>query len=390
MTVSSKFHSTTNRSSGWYDLFSRGARDWLRHNEKVRNAVREQLTELISQANIVDDDGQRKVQVPVKFLEHYRFKLNENSAGEGVGQGGAEPGDVLRPARDARKGDSKSEGGNEGGGVEFVLELAVDDIVDWLWEELELPNLLKKTGVMERDEYNREGWNRRGVRSRLDRRRSLKESIKRRSVNENGPAITDDDLRFRQLVQREQPSCNAVVYFLMDVSASMSQRDRQLAKTFFFWVVQGLRRQYVHLDCEFIAHTDQAWTFSEQEFFQVKGSGGTIASNAFALVEQSIAADYDPSNYNIYLFYASDGDNYKGDNDAAQGRLRNIMQVANFGGLVQTSAHSKTKTQSEMAEIFAALDQDELPVSSYFMHEENEVWEAIKTFFRQSSERVEM
>ena len=390
MNVSSKFDAGPNRDSGWYDLFSRGARDWLRHNEKVREAVRDQLTDLISQANIVDTDGQRRVQVPVKFLEHYRFKLSDDGASEGVGQGAAEPGDVLRPGQDRQRQPGKGEGGNEGGGVEFVLELAVDDIVDWLWEELELPNLVKKTGEMQQDDYTREGWNRRGVRSRLDRRRSLKESIKRRSVQADSPSITDDDLRFRQLVQRTQPSCNAVVFFVMDVSASMSQRDRQLAKTFFFWVVQGLRRQYVNLDCEFIAHTDQAWKFSEQEFFQVKGSGGTMASFAFDLVRQGIEADYDPSNYNIYLFYASDGDNYRGDSALAKSHLEAVMDVANFGGLVQTSAHSSGRTKTEMAEIFSSLESEALPVASYFLHDEKEVWEAIKTFFRQSAEPVEV
>jgi len=389
MSVSSRFRSTTNRDPGWYDLFSRGARDWLRHNEKVREAVRDRLSELISQANIVDDDGQRRVQVPVKFLEHYRFRLSDDGASSGAGQGDVKPGDVLKPARGRDKRAGEDGGGNESGGVEFVLELAVDDIVDWLWEELELPNLVKKTGDIERDEFHREGWSRRGVRSRLDRRRSLKESIKRRSVQKSGPAITDDDLRFRQLVQREQPSCNAVVFFLMDVSASMSQRDRRLAKTFFFWVVQGLRRQYVNLNCEFIAHTDEAWKFSEQEFFQVKGSGGTMASYAFGLVETLIADEYDPSNYNIYLFYASDGDNYPGDNRLATTRLRNILQLANFGGLVQTAVHSGSRDSSEMAEIFTALAAEDLPASSYFLHAEAEVWEAIKKFFRQSSAAFE-
>ena len=107
------------------------------------------------------------VQVPVRFLEHSRFKLCDEEETRGVGQGDGKPGDVL--AGPPQRGTGKGEGGNDEGGYQFVLELKIDDIVDWLWEELKLPNLKVKTGGLRDDDYTREGWNRRGVRSRLDR-----------------------------------------------------------------------------------------------------------------------------------------------------------------------------------------------------------------------------
>ena len=373
------------KGTRWYDLFSRGARDWLRHNEKVRETVREKLPELISQANIVEHDGNRRVQVPVKFLEHYRFKLNEDGEHGGVGQGKANPGDVLRKAQRPSRSPDKGPGGNEGGGVEFVLELTVDDIVEWLWQELELPNLQQKTGSMEHDEYQREGWNRRGARSRLDRRRSLKESIKRRSIQKDGPAVTDDDLRFRQLVLRDRPAYKAVVFFVMDVSASMTQRDRQIAKTFFFWVVQGLRRQYNQLDCEFIAHTDKAWRFEEHEFFELKGTGGTVASTAFDVVLERIADQYSPAGYNIYLFYASDGDNFSQDRAPATEKLGQIADVANYGGFVETVTGGSSKQDAEMAKIFEDIKAHTPTIGIYYLRRETGIWDAIKAFFQQSA-----
>ena len=102
--------------------------------------------------------------------------------------------------------------------------------------------------------------------------------MKRRAVQGDSPAFTDDDLRYRQIGLRQRPSTEAVVFFAMDVSSSMTERDRRLAKTFFFWVVQGLRRQYTHIEPVFVAHTVEAWEFAEAEFFQVSGSGGTVAS----------------------------------------------------------------------------------------------------------------
>lgn len=94
----------------WYDLFSRGARDWLRHNAKLREAVREHLPELISRSDVLTRPGDRKVRVPVHFLEHYRFRLREDAEPKGIGQGKVKPGDVLR-----RGGQPQGEGGSEGG-----------------------------------------------------------------------------------------------------------------------------------------------------------------------------------------------------------------------------------------------------------------------------------
>lgn len=364
---------------GWYDLFSRGARDWLRHNEKIRRAVREQLPELISHADL--GGGSRSVRVPVRFMEHFRFRLRDPSEQSGAGQGKARPGDRLSRRQPGEQQGGKQGGGDGDGGYQLVLELKIDDIVDWLWEELKLPDLETRSGGMQDDEFTREGWNRRGARSRLDRRRSIKESIKRRAVHRDGPAFVNDDLRFRQLVTRRRPATQAVVFFAMDVSSSMRERDRQLAKTFFFWVVQGLRRQYRHLDTVFVAHTVRAWEFAEEEFFQVRGSGGTVASTAFGRVREIISERFDPSAYNVYLFYASDGENFRDDHDAALATLGDIGQLANFMGYVETPASPDRALKTETADLFRTAGERGAHASSYALCANDDVWSAIRAFF---------
>ncbi len=166
--------------AGWYDLFSRGARDWLRHNDKVRDAVRQHLPQIVAGADVLNG-GATTVRVPVRMLEHYRFKLRSSNEQQGVGQGQAKPGDRIgRPQQDSD--NQRGQGGNEDGSIQYTLEFRIDDIVDWLWEEMQLPNLEAKAGRAKEDEWTREGWDRRGARSRLDRRRSMKESIKRRGM----------------------------------------------------------------------------------------------------------------------------------------------------------------------------------------------------------------
>lgn len=374
----------------WYDLFSRGARDWLRHNEKVREAVRDSLPEIISSSDILGSQGNRTVQVPVKFLEHYRFRLRPPNEQTGVGQGGAQPGDVLKQPDQPGRGGKKGEGGDERGGIEFVIELKVDDVVDWLWQELKLPNLEAKTGGMEEEEYTREGWNRRGVRSRLDKRRSMKEAIKRRSIQKGtGPSIIDEDLRYRQLVKRQMPATQAAVIFAMDVSASMTEADRQLAKTFFFWVVQGLKRQYRYLTPVFIAHTAEAWEFDEEAFFQVSGTGGTVASTAFSKAQEIIEERFNPARYNLYMFYASDGQNHPNDRSRARETLHKLSGVTNYMGYVEVGMEPAYSLETELAAIFQGLIEADVPAGVFPLTRPESLWDAIRAFFQEQARKVE-
>lgn len=372
------------QSTRWYDLFSRGARDWLRHNEKVRESVKESLPELVSGPDVLTQPENRTVKVPIKFLEHYRFRLSDADSQTGVGQGeGAKPGDVLRPAAPGGRGDGGA--GTGEGGVEFVLEFKVDDILDWLWEELELPNLEPKTAdSLEHSDYVREGIDRRGPRARLDRRRTVKEAVKRRAVQTNPIPFTDDDLRFRQLARRPQPLTQAAVVFILDVSSSMDDASRQLAKSFFFWALQGIRRQHTRIETAFIGHTVNAWEFSEEEFFAVRATGGTEASRAFALSLDVIRERFDPSQYNVYVFYASDGDNFAADRDASREQLNELSSVCNFMGYVETTRRSSDRLNTEMGRLFAELSDDS-PADSFALGGQEDVWNAIRRFFTQQA-----
>jgi hypothetical protein len=372
---------------GWYELFSRGSRDWLRHSEKIREAVREHLPQIVAGSDIIND-GSRTVRVPVRMLEHYRFRLLNNGEAQGVGQGKAKPGDVLGQPNQSGGPGQKGAGGKERGGTELMLEFKVDDVIDWLWEDLKLPNLQPRVGPSEESEWKREGWDRRGARSRLDRRRSLKESVKRRALEPDSPAFTDEDLRFRQLTRRRQPSIRAAVFFLLDVSGSMSERDRQLAKTFFFWVAAGLRREYRALDIVFVAHTTDAFEFSEPDFFKVTGSGGTIASAGFAKVQEIMSTRFDPSTCNVYLLYASDGDNAADDRVAAGRELESLARLVRYAGYVEISAGARS-TQSETARLFQAVADAGLPCGRHLINGPDDVAEAVRHFFASEAQAID-
>src|SRR5207244_4789316 len=166
--------------------------DWLRHDAKVREAVRADLPEIIAGSDVING-GARTVRVPVRMLEHYPFRLRRPEESQGAGQGKAKPGDVFSaPGREQGQGE-KGPGGRDEGEVQLLLEFKVDDIVDWLWEAMKLPNLKARVGPSEETDWTREGWDRHGARSRLDRRRSFKELVKRRGAPGATPTFRSEE-----------------------------------------------------------------------------------------------------------------------------------------------------------------------------------------------------
>jgi uncharacterized sporulation protein YeaH/YhbH (DUF444 family) len=379
----------------WYDLFSRGARDWLRHNEKVRDAVKDTLPELLANSDLMTGPSSRTVAVPVKFLEHSRLRLSDASVNQGAGQGRGEPGDVLQPGREEGT-EPGQQGGTGEGEIRFVVELKVEEIVDWLWEELKLPELKpKRTATIDQAEYIREGWDKRGARSRLDRRRTMKEAVKRHAIQGNGTSIVaeepislvNDDLRFRQLVKRPTPATSAAVIFALDVSGSMDEAQRRLAKQFFFFALQGIRRQYAKVETVFLAHAAQAWEFDESQFFQASSSGGTVTSSVARLALDVMGTRYDPGRYNVYFFYASDGENAAEDRDEARGTLAEIAQQVNYSGYCETGGVATFRPRdTQLAEIFTELKGTGLAVGTSHIASQDDVWKAIREFFTQQSQ----
>jgi len=374
----------------WYDLFSRGARDWLRHNQKVREAVKETLPELLASSDIMTGPGGRTVAVPVRFLEHSRFRLGDAQVHQGAGQGRGEPGDVLQPGREA--GDEAGRAGGTGDGeIRFVVEMKVDEIVDWLWEELKLPELKpKRVASVDEADYVREGWDRRGARSRLDRRRTMKEAVKRHAIQDGARheslTLANDDLRFRQLVRRPAPATNAAVIFALDVSGSMDEAQRRLAKHFFFFALQGIRRQYAKVETVFLAHAAQAWEFDESQFFQASSSGGTVSSSVARLALDVMATRYSPARYNLYFFYASDGENAAEDRDEARAVIAEVAGLVNYCGYAETGGVATFRPRdTQLAELFAELKTTGLPVGTSRLASQQDVWQAIREFFTEQA-----
>ena len=236
----------------------------------------------------------RTVRVPVRMLEHYHFRLRraERIPGRRPGQGQTRR--RLGRAHPEQGQGEKGAGGQREGEIQLMLEFKIDDIVDWLWEEMQLPNLKARVGPSDDSRLDARGLG--------PARRALAPGsapLAQGAGQAPGPGRDAETSPMRICAsgssraaasRRCTPWCSSCWMF----PGSMSDRDRKLAKTFFFWVVQGLRREYRSLETVFVAHTTEAWEFNEADFFQVTGSGGTVASTGLNKVREIIDARFNP------------------------------------------------------------------------------------------------
>jgi uncharacterized sporulation protein YeaH/YhbH (DUF444 family) len=213
------------------------------------------------------------------------------------------------------------------------------------------------------------------VRSRLDRRRSLKEAIKRRAVQNQAPPFTNDDLRYRQLAMRP-PAGHRSRRLFRDGRVVEHDRERPQARQDIFLLGRAG-------DCAGSTRTSkpcssrtpvEAWEFPEQEFFQVSGSGGTVASTAFRKVLEVATQRYDPGRFNTYVFYASDGANFHNDREAAAAALAELGELANYIGYVETASVAQQPLQSETALLFEQLEAQTHAAGRHALSSPESVW----------------
>ena len=315
-----------------WDLRRRGLKDSIRHDKRVREAIKHNLKELIAEETIITSDGQKVVKIPVRYLDQYRFIFDRATNGRGVGQGHGNVGDVIA---DDGEGTEPGPAGNQPGQAIYEAEISLDELTRMMLEDLALPWLEQK----QKDRIKTEAWRfedirKKGSLANLDRRRTLKQSLKRHAAMGRPKVgkIVDDDLRFRIPEIHEEYHSNCAVYLLMDRSGSMTTEKKYITKSFFFWMVRFLQLKYRTVETIFIAHDTEAAIVPEKDFFTLSNSGGTMCSSAYGLALDHITKHHPPARWNNYVFHFSDGDNYADDNARCLSLVKDLLQVATMVG----------------------------------------------------------
>jgi sporulation protein YhbH len=330
---------TSSVSHADWSLHRKGFVDQQRHNERIKEAIKQNLRSIVSREDIILSDGKTIVKVPIRSLEQYKFRFDHNKGDRvGQGQGGTQVGDVIGRAGDGDQGQGQGQAGDQPGDDYFEAAVDVDDLAALIFEDLGLPNLeQKKNRQLEAETVQFKDIRRAGILANLDKRRTIMENIKRNAMKGDARFgnVRSEDLRFKTWDREIRRESNAVVIAMMDVSGSMGEFEKYIARSFYFWMVRFLRTKYNNVEIVFISHHTEAKEVSEEEFFTKGESGGTRVSSAYQLALNIIQERYPISDWNIYPFHFSDGDNMFSDNRQCVEIVKELLGLCNLFGYGQ-------------------------------------------------------
>lgn len=325
--------------------------DHSRFRQIVKGRIRKDLRKFIARGEMIGQEGGRFVSIPVHDIDIPTFRFGDNSGGVGMGEG--EEGQGV---------GGRAPGGEQEGRHILEVDVGLEELADMLAEELELPRIQPKGAhqlTTVKDKYS--GVRPVGPASLRHFKRTYREALKRQvamgQYDPDNPVIIPikDDLRFRSWNEVRKPQSNAVIVYMMDISGSMGDEQKELVRLQAFWIDTWLRRNYEGLDSRYIVHDVTAQEVDRATFFSVREDGGTRISSAFTEAKSLLDQHYDPNDWNIYLFHFSDGDNSSdADNRSCVELLdKQLLPIVNLFGYVQVkSAYGSGHFLSVLREAF--------------------------------------
>lgn len=369
-----------------WSLHRKGYDDQQRHQEKVQEAIRSNLPDLITEENIIMSDGKDVVKIPIRSLDEYKIRYNyDKNKHVGQGDGESQVGDVVARDRSKQEGPGQGSGAGDQAGEDFFeAEVSMMDLEEALFKELELPRLQRKeqdANEVTNIEYN--DVRKTGLMGNIDKKRTMMSAFKRNAITGNPSfyPIYPEDLKFRTWNEEVKPESNAVVIAMMDTSGSMGVWEKYMARSFFFWMTRFLRTKYEKVTIEFIAHHTEAKIVSEEHFFSKGESGGTICSSVYRKALELIDEKYDPSRYNIYPFHFSDGDNLTSDNPRCLKLVSELMEKANMFGYGEVNQYQRNST---LMSAYKNIKSEKFHY--YVLKQKADVYHAMKSFFKKEEE----
>lgn len=292
--------------------------DLNRFKEIVKGKVRKDLRRYMSSGEMIGKQGNKKVSIPLPQIGIPRFRYGKNDTG-GVGQGDGKEGDKV-----GQPGDGAGKAGDQPGEHSIEAEVSLEELAEIMGEELALPRIEPRGNKQissQRDRYT--GISKLGPEALRHNKRTFREALKRQiasgSYAKAKPVIVPikDDKRYRSWKTKSEPQSAAVIVYMMDVSGSMGNEQKEIVRLEAFWIDTWLRHNYKNVETRFIIHDAAAREVPRDVFFRTKESGGTLISSAYKLAAKILEEDYPADAWNIYPFHFSDGDNWSGNDTRA-------------------------------------------------------------------------
>ena len=298
-----------------WDVYSIN-REYARFRQIVRGKVKQSLKKYLTHGEMIARHGKNTVKIPLPQIDLPKFKFGQQSSG-GVGQGKGQIGDEVGKGEEQ---PGEGEAGNKPGEHDLEVEFSLEELAEILGEELELPKIKPKGDkTIKVKKYKSSGIARVGPEAMRNFKRSFKEALKRQisigTYNPDNPIVIPikADMRYRSWKEKFVEDNSAVIIYIMDVSGSMGDEQKEIVRTESFWIDTWLKSQYKNIETRFIIHDASAKEVDRDAFFRTRESGGTLISSALHLCAEIIEKDYPSSEWNIYPFHFSDGDNWSTD-----------------------------------------------------------------------------
>ncbi len=305
--------------------------DQRRFRQIVQGKIRENLRKYISHGEMIGRQGKDLVSIPIPQLDVPHFRYGKNGAG-GVGKGDGEEGSQVAPG-DGEQGQGQA--GSDPAGHVLEVDVSLEELANILGDELQLPRIEPKGKKnLEDEKFRYTSIRKSGPESLRHFKRTYIQSLRRQissgHYNPIEPKIIPirDDKRYRAWTTTPNPEANAVIVYLMDVSGSMTDEQKQIVRTEAFWIDTWLKSQYRGLEVRYIIHDAAAKVVDEDTFYHTRESGGTRISSAYKCCQELLDAQFPTSEWNIYVFQFSDGDNWGEDNQTSLQILREKLLPA--------------------------------------------------------------
>lgn len=353
--------------------------------KRYKGFIRGKIDKHIKNTNIKDIGEDVEVNIDKKSIEEERLRYDHDSSNHKrvlPGNKKYDKGDSERMTGGAGKGSRASKDGI--GEDDFKFILSKEEFLDLLFEGMALPNFIKKnTKGHAKIKYVTGGFIKEGVPTRLAIKKTMEMAIARRTAmkgySDKKPRFIDDtDLRYRHVVPQEYPISTAVMFCIMDISGSMSERHKLIAKKFFLLLFLFLNKNYKNVQVRFISHTHFAKEVEEKEFFYSKEMGGTMVSPAIKLANEIIDKEYDAENTNIYIAQASDGDNWSNDYDDLQVEVETLLEKVQYMAYIEID---NSYPDEGVAAFYDMNFEDNEKLNSAIVADETQVVEVLHQLF---------
>ena len=396
---------------------------------RYKSQIKKAVAESISKRSVTDTESSESISIPSRDIKEPIFHQGRGGNRDRVLPGNDQfsPGDKIKRPQGGGQGSGGGDASDSGEGQDdFSFSISMDEYLNLLFDDLELPNL-QKTELQTETEYEtyRAGFRAEGIPTNIDIVRSLRGAQARRIALTAGkkrklkqleadlealeqnkpydealhaellaqieelrykigkvPFIDTFDLRYRNFDKRPLPSSNAVMFCLMDVSGSMDQATKEMAKRFYILLYQFLTRSYDNIEVIYIRHHTQAKEVDEQEFFYSQETGGTIVSSALFMMDEIVKERFPPSQWNIYAAQASDGDNWADDSPKCGKLLRErLLKYTRYYSYIEITNRSHQTLWHE----YDSIDKEYDNFAMKNIKQAADIYPIFREFFKKQS-----